>query len=360
MRILLLNWRDIRHPKAGGAEVLTHEIARRLVDRGHQLTWLASAAAGSPRDEVIDGVRVLRRGSETTTRLHAPRAAARGRYDVVVEEINTLPYLAPLWSGSRTVLFIPQLAREVWWYEAPQALAPIGYALEPFYLQTYRDVVTVTISMSTLADLRALGFRNTVHVIPMAASRPAAETLRPKAPIGRLVIIGRLVRSKRVDDAIRALAFARRTLPEATLAVIGDGPERGTLEAVAAEEGVADAVRFLGRVTEDEKERILTESDAVVAAAVREGWGLTITEGARVGTPAVAYDIPGLRDSIVSGRTGIVTEQRPAALGAGIVALLGEPGRFEDVRRAAWERASVLTWERTASAFERALLRPER
>ena len=199
----------------------------------------------------MDGVSVVRRGSELTTRLFAPPFARRSQWDVIVEEINTLPYLTPLWARERSLLFIHQLAREVWWHEAPLPLAALGYVAEPLYLSTYRSTECVTVSVSTASDLRRVGVRAPIHVIPEASSLPSLTSLPAKSPSGRLAIVGRLVPSKRVDHAIRALAELRRRVPAATLAVVGTGPELEPLQSLASALGVRDAVDFLGRVSED-------------------------------------------------------------------------------------------------------------
>ena len=355
MNILILSWRDIRSSRAGGAEVLTHEIATRLVRRGDHVTLFTSRGNGATAEEQIDGVRVVRRGSELTTRLFAPRFSRGQAWDVVVEEINTLPYFSPLWSRTRTLLFIPQLAREVWWHEAPFPLAALGYASEPIYLSAYRNTEAVTISDSTVSDLRQIGLRAPIHVIPMASSAPALSALPRKEPAGRLIIVGRLVPSKRVHDSIRALAELRRHHRGARLTIVGEGPERASLEALARGLDVSDAVELVGKVSESEKARLLQDADILVACAVREGWGLTVTEAARVGTPCVCYRIPGLRDSVVDGRTGLLTEPTPSALAAGMRLLLEDPARYERLRVNAWEHNSALSWDRTAGAFAHVL-----
>lgn len=355
MRVLFLNWRDVLSPKAGGAEVLTHEIAKRLAAK-HQVTWFTSRADGQPQEEEIDGVHVVRRGSELTTRLFAPRFARKTRWDVVVEEINTLPYFAHAWSSSPAVLFIPQLAREVWWYEAPKPVAWAGWAAEPLYLAAYRGVRSITISDSTCADLRRLGLRAPIDVLPIGVSTPALVELTPKEPRGALVAVGRLVPSKRFDHAIRALSKLRETHPSARLTIIGDGRERRSLEQLAERLDLAGAVRFTGRVSEDDKVQLLQETDVLVACAVREGWGLTTTEAARLGTPAVTYDVPGLRDSVVDGQTGLLTESTPEALAVGVGRILDDRAVYDELRRSAWERWREVSWERTAESFERALL----
>jgi glycosyltransferase involved in cell wall biosynthesis len=354
VRLLFLNWRDIRSPNAGGAEVLTHEIAKRLVARGHSVTWFSSRPDGLPATEEIDGIEVVRSGSETTTRLSAPSYARRD-WDLVVEEINTLPYFSHRFARCPVALFIMQLAREVWWYEAPKALAPLGYASEPRYLRSYRDVPSITISMSTRDDLRALGFRAPVWIVPVGVYAPPARSLASKEPVGRLVIVCRLVPSKRVDHAIEALALLVREFPQATLTVIGEGPERQRLESKAEGLGVDDAVVFAGHVDEALKNALLRDSDILVACAVREGWGLTVTEAARQGTPAVAYRVPGLRDSVVDGRTGVLTDATPASLADAAASLLRDRKRYADLRRSAWVLSAGLSWDRSALAFERAV-----
>jgi glycosyltransferase involved in cell wall biosynthesis len=355
VKILILNWRDIRSPGAGGAEVLTHEIARRLAAR-HAVTWITSRADGQQAEEEIDGVRIVRRGSEATTRIFAPGLARRDRWDVVVEEINTLPYFAPAWSSAPVVLFMPQLAREVWWYEAPRALAWPGWAAEPLYLRAYRGVNAVTISDSTCTDLRRLGLRGQIDVVPMAVSTPAVSELAPKEPTGKLVAVGRLVPSKRFDHAIRALADLRESHGSARLTIVGDGPERANLEHLARELGLSEAVRFTGRVPDETKAGLLEQADVLVACAVREGWGLTTTEAARLGTPAVGYDVPGLRDSIVDGRTGLLTKPSPSSLAQGVRRLLDDRDLYRSLRAAGWAHVRDLTWDRTTASFERALL----
>jgi glycosyltransferase involved in cell wall biosynthesis len=355
MRVLVLNWRDVRSPRAGGAEVVTHEVARRLVAGGHEVTQFVARPDGLAPAEEVDGVSVVRSGSELTTRLRAPRFARAGAWDVVVEEINTLPYFAPLWSRLPVVLLIHQLAREVWFYESPKPLAPLGYAAEPMYLQAYRGCPKVTISASTRDDLLGLGLGGPVHVIPMAVATPALDRLPAKRPAPRLAWVARLVPSKRPDHAVLALAALRRLLPDATLTLVGDGPERGRVERLAAEVGVTDALTLTGRIGEAEKLAILRSAGVLIACSAREGWGLTVTEAGRLGTPAVAYDVPGLRDSIVDGRTGVLTRQSPDELATAVHALVTDGPRYARLRDGAWRAARELTWDRTAQAFERIL-----
>lgn len=356
MRILILNWRDSRSPRAGGAELLTHEVATRLVDRGHEVTWFTSRPDGQSASEEIGGVQVVRRGSELTTRLHAPAFARDGAFDVVIEQINTLPWFAPLWSRVPTIVHFNQLAREVWWYEAPKPLAAVGYLSEPLYLQAYRRTPVITISQSTASDLRHLGLRGRMDVIPMAVNTEPVSELPPKRLEGHLVAIGRLAPSKRYDHAIEALEILRRSHPKATLTIVGDGPDRGRLEAEAARRGLGDAVQLPGRIDEGAKTDLLTTADLLVGTSAREGWGLTVTEAALRGTPSVVYDVPGFRDSVVHGRTGLLTKPSPSGLAEAFRRCLDDRDLYARLRAEAFASAGLLSWARTAEAFEAAVV----
>lgn len=357
MRILLLNWRDIRSARGGGAERVTHQVARGLVERGHEVTWLSSLSDGQQVEEVVDGVRVIRRGSEITTRFFASRTARRVRPDVVLEEINTLPYLSPMWSKAPVLLFMNQLARDVWWYEAPLLVAAAGFIAEPLYLQAYRRCDAVTVSASTRDDLRGVGVGGTISIAPMVADIERVAVLGEKRRTGALVAVGRLTPSKRYDHAISALVRLRLRYPSATLTLIGDGRSRQGLECAAEAAGVAEAVHFAGRISEAEKTASLTAADVLVGTSVREGWGLTVSEAAARGTPSVAYDIPGFRDSVVDGRTGLLVQPRPDALADGIARLLDDPDLYDRLRTEAWRRSEPQTHSGTIETFEQALER---
>jgi glycosyltransferase involved in cell wall biosynthesis len=361
--VLVLNWRDLHHPRAGGAEVLTHGHARRLVERGHRLTMFVGAAEGAPPEEVVDGIRVIRRGGPVTTRAHALRwyrreARKGGHFDVVVEEVNTLPYLLGPLTGARSLLWIHQLAREVWWHEAPRALAPLGYALERSYLRLYRAAPTIVISESTRRDLIDLGFhKEGIVVVPPAIDQPPSRPAVEKEQ-GLLVYVGRVTPSKRIGHLVRALAAARAAGVDARLDIVGRGPlsERESLVRLARSMGVEAFVGFRGYLNGAEKHELLARASLVVMASVREGWGLVVTEANALGTPAVVYDRPGLRDSTVNEETGLVTASDPVSLAAGIVRALTEPGLYERLRSGALEWSRQFSWERSSAAFEQTLV----
>ena len=318
LRILAYNWRDLAHPRAGGAEVYLQSVAREWVKRGHEVTVFCAAVADRPAEEFVDGVRILRRGGRIGVYRQAKRywRRADGEYDLVVDCVNTRPFLCP-----RFVLNVPivavvhQVAREVWRYETPWPISVLGrYLLEPAWLRAYRDVPVVTVSESSREALTEYGLRR-VTVVPEGWV-PAWPVPVEDEPVPTVVFVGRLSANKRPEHAIQAFGLVRRQLPEAQMWVIGSGPEEARLRKMAG-----PGVTFLGRVSEAEKRERLARAHALVITSVREGWGLVVTEAAANGTVAIGYDVPGLRDSIgASG--GILTQADPASLAAGLVRLL--------------------------------------
>jgi glycosyltransferase involved in cell wall biosynthesis len=346
VRILILNWKDLAHPAAGGAEVYTEQVARQLVARGHDVTLFVAAVSGKPEREDVRGVEVVRHGS----RLGVYRAArhfwaqhAEGRFDVVVDEINTRPFLAPRWiRGTPVVALIHQLAREIWFYETPWPLAVAGrYVLEPWWLRAYRDVPALTVSPSSAESLERYHRWRDVTVIPEGhAPHPVPNV--PKEDEPTVAFLGRLVAMKRPEDAIAAFALTRAEFPSARLWMIGDGPLLPRLRSDAM--AGAD---FLGRVDGDELIERLARAHVLVATAVREGWGLNVSEAAMCGTPSIGYAVPGLVDSVAASG-GAVVEPSPQALGDALVAFFRGGLRLEP-------RVSTVPWSNVADIVEQRL-----
>lgn len=278
MNILWMNWRDIKHPRKGGAEVLTFGIFKRLVQRGHRVTWFTGAFPGGEDNEVIDGVSIVRRGTALTVRAHAYTYYRKASdLDVVVDEVNTLPFMTPVYSHTPVVACIHQLAREIWFYEASPGVAQIGYAMEPLYLRPYRQVPTLTLSASSEESLRKeMGFTGRIGIMPLAIDQyPAPTPLSLPERDDTIVSLGRVTRSKRLDQQIHALALLR-TPPydRLRLQIIGGGTSdmRESLRALAQRLGVEGRVEWPGFVSETEKRRLLATAKLLVMTSVREGW----------------------------------------------------------------------------------------
>lgn len=320
-----MNWRDARHPRAGGAEFYTQALARRFVSDGNHVEWFTAAFPGSLLEELIDGVHIVRKGRQWTTHVQAFRRyrnALHNRFDLVVDEINTIPFFTPLWSDIPTVALIWQLAREVWWYESPFPLNAIGFAAEPAYLRLYRRTPVITFSESTASDLRHLGFDGRINLVPVGIEPIAIED-RSKDSMPTFVFVGRLAPSKRVHEIIEAFSIFRRSTGQGRLVLIGSGPDSYVqmLQRQSVALGIDQDVEFAGWLRGADKYRRIAAAKALLMASVREGWGLVVTESNACGTPAIVYDVAGLRDSVRNLETGLIVAPNPQSLAQGMLAL---------------------------------------
>jgi glycosyltransferase involved in cell wall biosynthesis len=313
VRILVLNWRDLAHPAAGGAEVYTEQILRRWAAAGHEVTLFAAAVAGRPVTEMVDGYRVVRKGSRFTVYREARHwweRFGRGNFDVVIDETNTVPFLAHEWvdDGTPTVALVHQTCEEIWHHNAPPVVAHLGrLALEPRWLHRLASAPVLAVSESTRDALARFGAGD-VTVVPEGYEPPATLPAARKESVPTAVFCGRMVSYKRPRDVIRAAQLARREIPGLRLWMIGGGPMLDRLSRSAPE-----GVEFFGRVSERVKHDLMARAHVHLATSVREGWGLVVTEAAALGTPTIAYDVPGLRDSTLAAG-GIVVPPSPEAM----------------------------------------------
>jgi glycosyltransferase involved in cell wall biosynthesis len=366
VRALILNWRDIKSPLAGGAEVVTHEIAKRWAEQGHDVTLFASDFPGARKAELVDGVRVVRGGGRVSVPYHAwkhYKDCFRGRYDIVIEEHNGLvPWFCKHYVHEPVVVLRHQNGRgferfepkdSIEHYELPSALGVFAYILEPWSLRYQKGLPILVMSESTKKDFLDLGFEeDDLTVIPEGTGSVPLPAPAKKEGTPTIIYVGRLKRSKRVDHILRAVSHVRTVLPDVQLWIVGSGDpayER-ELKELAGEIGISKNTKFLGHVTDKERDSLMARAHVLVMASVREGWGLVVTEAAAQWTPAVGYDVAGLRDSISDGKTGLLAKNGdPVALGKSLVRVLSDVELREGLAKAAWERTRTLTWERTAT-----------
>jgi glycosyltransferase involved in cell wall biosynthesis len=349
MRLLVLNWRDARHPRAGGAEFHTHELARRFVQAGHQVEWFTATFPGAATEEFVDGIHVVRKGRQWTVHLNAYRhygGSLRGRFDAVIDEINTIPFFTPMWAGIPVFAMIWQLAREVWWYESRFPLNAFGYAMEPLYLKTYRKTAVFTFSESTASDLRNLGFTGKITLVPVGIE-PIDPPDQPKGQEPTFIYVGRLAPSKRVHEILIAFATFQRLSKTGRLVLIGDGPQGYVrrLTKLAERLGVSQLVTFSGWLRGAHKHQRMAAARALLMASAREGWGLVVTECNACGTPAIVYDVPGLRDSVRHLATGLVVPPNPDALANAMLQLAHDEKLYQRLQAGAQSWSRTLTYE---------------
>jgi glycosyltransferase involved in cell wall biosynthesis len=360
VNILLVNWNDPENPHAGGAEVHLFEIFGRLVRRGHRVRLVCSGWPGAAPRATIDGIDVERTAGRHTFALAGRgavrRALAAERPDVLVEDINKLPLYTAQLTGVPHCALVPHLFGATAFREADPASAAIVWLSERPMPYLYRRSGWHAISESTRDDLVRRGVpRERIEVI-----HPGVDTVRfaPDPSVGRsaapsFLYLGRLKRYKGVETALRALAIARRRRSDLRLDVVGSGDDRARLESLAGRLGIGEVVRFHGRVSEGEKLRFLRTAWANVFPSPKEGWGITNVEAAACGTPSLASDSPGLRDSVRHGETGfLVPHGDAAALAERYLALADDPALVERLGRQARQFAEAHSWERAALATE--------
>jgi glycosyltransferase involved in cell wall biosynthesis len=347
MRIVFLAWRDRAHSNAGGSEVVVDQLARHLTARGHDVTLLAGGPHGP------NPYRSISTGGTYVHYLRTPASFLRRRLraDVVVDVENGVPYFSPLWQRAPVVGLVHHVHTEQWAMQFRPPIAAFGRFVEGRAMpRIYRRRRVVAVSASTAADLVQIGFDpDRIEVIEMGVEVPETPPA-PRAETPRFVVLSRLVPHKRVEKALEAWETVRPVVG-GELVVIGDGPERGRLERLAG----AD-VRFLGTVSDAEKDAALSSAWILVHPAHHEGWGTVVMEAASFGTPSLAYRVRGVRDSVVDGETGILVDD-DAAFADAWIHLASDEERRSRMSAAARTRALSFSWARSAEAFEKVLVR---
>jgi glycosyltransferase involved in cell wall biosynthesis len=358
VKILWLNWKDRDHPSAGGAEVVLWELAQRMINAGHQVTLLTCGYTGSNSHEIVDGINVIRVG---TNRLVHPFLALahyarhmRNKFDIVIEVVNTAPYFGVFFGrNAKRFLFYHQLAREVWFHEMKAPFSQLGFHIfEPVATRMLAraNVPTITVSESTRQDLARYDFKaDRTHIIPQGIQLQPIKSLSDITKFDRPTILsfGAMRAMKRTLDQIIAFELAKKSMPELQMKIAGSSNDpygQKVLEYIE-NSPYRDDIEYLGRVGSDTKISLMQHSHITLQTALKEGWGLTVTEAASQGTPAVVYDVDGLRDSVRHWETGIITSPNPEALSKGILALLGDSQTYKRLQKAGWQWSRQLNFD---------------
>lgn len=362
MRILIFNWRDIENPNSGGAEILTHEIAKRWVKWGHTVVQLSSFFPGGKKEELVDGVKIIRRGSANirSFRISIHLAAywwylrkGRGEFDVVIDEIHGFPFFTPGYVKEKKIVLICEVAGELWRKMFGPIIGLLGEMIEKFYLHiVYKDISFLTISQSTKEDLikNAVKEKN-IAVLPMGISIPTNLKIYKKEKKPTLVFVGRLSKQKGVEDAILALGEVIKKIPQANLWVVGreDKEYVNYLKKMSRKLKINEKIKFFGFVSEEKKFELMERAHVLLAPSIKEGWGLTVPEAGRVGTPAVAYNVSGLREVIQNKKTGYLTDKNNFhSLAKNIIKVLNNESEYQQLSKRAKKLSLTYNWERTA------------
>lgn len=356
----MVNWLDRTNPQAGGAEIHLHEIFGRLVARGHEIHLLCSGYPGAEPRGRLDGIAVHRVGRRYTFSLHARRYFARHLrgldFDVIVEDLNKVPLFTPRWSTVPVVAVVHHLFGATAFREASFPVAAATWLLERPIPRVFRDVPVVAVSSSTKTDLVERGVDAArITVVPngvdLALYTPDPALERFEAPT--VLYLGRVKRYKGIEYLVRAMVAVRAQVPAARLVVGGRGDDLDRLRSLAERLGVDDRVEFAGFVSEERKIELFRRSWVHVLPSSKEGWGIAVIEAGACGTTSVATDVPGLRDSVRDGETGVlVPHGDSAALATALTTILLDRPRVEGLGAAALEYARGFTWEAATDRIE--------
>ncbi len=351
-RIHFVAWRDLDDPEAGGSELHAHKVASLWAAAGLDVTFRTSAVPGAPQALTRDGYRVERRAGRYAV---FPGAAWEGIRmghrpgDALVEIWNGMPFLSPLWYRGPRVVFLHHVHAEMWGMVLPPLLARLGDTMERRIApRIYRSSRIVTLSESSrteIVDMLGLRSERITVAPPGVDARFSPGGQRSKTPL--VVAVGRLMPVKRFDALLRSLAKVKAEQPELQAVLIGEGNERPVLEALRDELGATEWVSMPGRVDDDELVSWYRRAWVVASSSRREGWGMTLTEAAACGTPAVATAIAGHADAVLDDESGLLVDD-VAELSVVLGRVLGDEVLRSRLSRGALARARWFTWDVTA------------
>lgn len=369
MKILWITWKDMEHPEAGGAEVVCYELCKRLVQDGHSVTMLTTDYAGAKPQSALAGVSVIRIGSSRYT--HPFQALwyyirhLRNKFDVVIEEVNGgAPYFTS-WFGRKSPRYMlyHQLARINWKYEIPAPFSYLGYyVLVPLATRvaSWAGAPLITVSESSKQELARYGFNAAttkvisegIQISPLAQIGSVAKYAEPT-----ILSHGSMRAMKRTIDQIKAFEVAKKQIPNLKMKI--SGSSKGTygqkVMRYIASSPYKNDIEYLGRTTDEQKIELMQKCHAILVTSIEEGWGLIVTEANSQGTPAIVYDVAGLRDSVKHGTTGLVTAENPVGLADGIVVLLANAQAYESMRHNGWQWSKDITFDQSYKDFKEAV-----
>lgn len=355
-KFIIINWRDILDPKAGGAERYCYEMAQRLVKDGVRVTWISSAFPNSKRTEYYDGIEIVRRGNVFSVYLAMiGEFIGRRKNAIVLESVNAIPFLSSLFSRKSKTVMIHHLIPYSVFREKLGPLAPIAFFLQNFINPVlYKKARVITNSESTRVELLKQGYRD-VNIVKTGVDR---GFYNPSIKMNYIVAPGPLRPWKNHADIITAVS---RLPDKYHLFLFGSAETQefeSLLKRTSERLGIRERTHFLGRITEEEKAKLLSISKLSMGASVKEGWGLSNMESQAYGCPVVAYDVAGVRDSVRNNVTGrLVQYGNVNAMVSNALELLEDESLLRNYseRSKAW--ADNFLWDRCYGEFVATVVR---
>jgi glycosyltransferase involved in cell wall biosynthesis len=347
----VIAWRDLDDPTSGGSEVHLTHLVREWARLGIDVTVRTGRVVGAPEVITRGGVRVIRRGGRLGVWIRNVAASVfrrDGRFDARLEVWHGVSFFSPLWSRIPTVGIYHHVHTDQFADVLPPGLSHAAMFLERrIYPRLYRGHRLIVLSDSVkqqMIDELSWPADDLVVVEPGVADDYVPGE---RSPVPTVVVVGRMMPQKQMDIAVDVLARVRAHHPDLRGVIIGDGPERAVIEARVDEHDARSWIDLPGAVDEDAKIEAYQQAWLVLSCSRKEGWGMTITEGAACGTPAVVTDISGHREAIIDGRTGVLATDRGELVDA-VTALLDDDARRVEMGDRAREHAAQYRWETAA------------
>jgi glycosyltransferase involved in cell wall biosynthesis len=359
MKILALNWQDLSNPMAGGAEVHLEELLRRIAAKGHDITLFCSGYDSSLPEETVEGIKIIRHGNRYNFNLVAPfklrKLVKENKFDVMVEDINKIPFYTPLYLKIPTLVVIPHLFATTVFKEINFLLGTYIFLAERPLVPVYKGRKFNVISESTAEDIIDRGVpREDVSVVHCGIDNETYN-FNPKLPKFEkptILYLGRIKKYKSIDDLINAFGIVLCKIPEARLKIVGNGDYLPQLKSLAGRLKIRDKVDFPGFVSSQEKVDLMRRSHVAVYPSLKEGWGLTNIEANACGTAVVAANSPGLRDSVVNNETGLLYQYGNVSdLGEKIISLLTDEQTRARLDKGGLEWARKFNWDDASEKF---------
>lgn len=362
MKILWFTWKDKKHPLAGGAEIVNEEIAKRLVKNGHQVVFITSGFKNVESEEIVDGYKVVRLGNRWTIYWKAFRYYKNylhGWADLVIDEVNTIPFFAKFYVKEKNIILVYQLCREIWFYQMFFPLNILGYFLELIFLYVLKDRYVITESESTKIDLQRYGFqKDKIFVFPIGLENSPISNddfnNQIKEIVPTLFFLGSIRPMKRPDHVLKAFEIAKKDIPELRLWIAGSGQGRfaeNFFKRIYSSK-FKDDILYFGQVSIERKLLLLQKAHLIAVTSLKEGWGLIVTEANSQGTPAIVYNVDGLRDSCKNYVTGLITKKNsPVYLAKNIIKLIKDKRLYQQLHINAWEDSQNYTYLKSFQSF---------
>lgn len=364
MNILIFSWRGPGHPNAGGAEISTHEHAKGWVRAGHNVTLFTSMFVGAKDAEVVDGVNIIRHGRQIFgVQWEAFKWYLFGnhsKFDLVIDQFHGIPFFTPLYVREKKLGFIHEVTKEVWKlnpWPKPFNLIPytIGTIFEPLVISMlYKKIPFMTVSNSTKKDLEDWGIKGKdIFIVHNGANNKHLKDINRKEKKTTITYLGAISKDKGIEDALKVFSLLKQKNNDFQFWVIGksDTTYLSYLNIQVKQLGIEDNIKFWGYVSEDQKNSLLARSYLLINPSIREGWGLVVIEAARMGTPTVGYNVPGLRDSIKNNETGILSNEISSdSLVLSILSLVDNKKEYDRLQKNAIAWSNSFSWDKATKA----------